>query len=129
MVNDTNLTNILAIIVGSDLILPSDTICNLVVFDSNIHMNKQVNSIVKSSFMSLRDMYEVKDCLPMDAKTDYDTFITSRLDYCNSTLYGVPKKHTSKHQGIQNTAAHLITDTCKYDHITPILRASLAPHW
>ncbi len=63
----------------------------------------------------------------MDAiQTVIHAFITSRLDYCISTLYGIPKKETSKLQGIQNTAAHLITDIFKYDHITLILREL---HW
>ncbi len=55
--------------------------CGLV-FVSNICMEKQINSIVKLSFMSVLDMYKVKDCLPMDArKTMIRAFITSRLDY------------------------------------------------
>ncbi len=32
-----------------------------VVFDSNMHMNKQVNPIVKSNFMSIQDIYKVRD--------------------------------------------------------------------
>ena len=48
-------------------------------------------------------------------------YVTSRLDYCNSILYGLPKYQLSKLQRIQNMAARLITDTMKFDHINPVL--------
>ena len=48
-------------------------------------------------------------------------YVTSRLDYCNSILYGSPKYQLSKLQCIQNMAARLITDTLKFDHINPVL--------
>ena len=48
-------------------------------------------------------------------------YVTSRLDYCNSILYGLPKYQLSKLQRIQNMAARLITDTMKCDHIKPVL--------
>ena len=45
----------------------------------------------------------------------------SRLDYFNSLVYGLPKYTISKVQRVENTAARLITNTRKYDHITPAL--------
>ena len=48
-------------------------------------------------------------------------YVTSRLDYCNSILYGLPKYQLSKLKRIQNMAARLITDTMKFDHINPVL--------
>ena len=50
----------------------------------------------------------------------------SRLDYCNSLCHGINEGLLNKLQHIQNAAARLVTDTRKYDHITPVLRSL---HW
>ncbi len=116
------------LLVGTDLIDLADSVRNLgVIFDSNMSMDKQICSVVKQSFASMRDMYKIRSCLPLDAAlTMVHAFITSRLDYCNSLLYGLPAKSIRKLQGIQNTVACLITHTGKNEHITPVLREL---HW
>ena len=48
-------------------------------------------------------------------------FITSKLDYCNSLLYGCRKIQLKKLQYVQNTAARIVSQTRKFDHITPVL--------
>ena len=48
-----------------------------------------------------------------------NALVISRLDYCNSILYGLPKRELDKLQRVQNTAARLITGTKQYDHIKP----------
>ncbi len=47
-------------------------------------------------------------------------FVTSRLDYCNSILYGTSSKVLNTLQYIQNSAA------CLHDRITPVLQNL---HW
>ena len=46
--------------------------------------------------------------------------IKSRLDYCNSLLFGIPKEPISQLQKRQNHMARVITRWRKYDHITPV---------
>ena len=53
-------------------------------------------------------------------------FISSRLDYCNSLLYGINDGLLKKLQAVQNAAARVTTKTRKFDHITPVLREL---HW
>ena len=52
--------------------------------------------------------------------------VSSRLDYCNSLLCGLPGILLHKLQSVQNATARLITGTRRRDHITPVLREL---HW
>ena len=53
-------------------------------------------------------------------------FVSSRLDYGNSLLYGIAQGHLDRLQRVQNSAARLITGEWKFCHITPILQDL---HW
>ena len=52
-------------------------------------------------------------------------FVLSRLDYCNSLLFGCPQYLLNKLQKVQNNAARLVLRVSKTDHISPHL-ASLS---
>ncbi len=85
-------------------------------------MDKKISAIVRSSFCSCRDMYKARRCLIREkCEMILRAFITRRLDYCNTLLYGLPEKQIKKLKGDQNSATQLVTDTRKYDHITTVL--------
>jgi len=60
------------------------------------------------------------------AKTLVHAFISSRLDYCNSILYGITDNLLLRLQSVQNAAARLITQTDCREHISPVLQKL---HW
>ena len=52
--------------------------------------------------------------------------ITSKLDYCNALLCGLPACTVTLLQHVQNPAARVVAGTRKRDHITPVLHEL---HW
>jgi len=54
------------------------------------------------------------------------TFISCRLDYCNSLLYVLADTLLRKLQSVQNATARLITGTRRSDHISQVLHKL---HW
>ena len=95
--------------------------------DCDFKMEKQINSVVKASFFQLRLLTKLKPFLSLtDFETVIHAFITTRLDYCNALYVGVSQASLSRLQLVQNSAARLLTETRKREHITPVL-ASL--HW
>ena len=62
-----------------------------VIFDENLNMNKHVDRTVQAAFFKLREIAYYRRFLTVDSlKTLIHAYITSRLDYCNSVLFGLP---------------------------------------
>ena len=61
-----------------------------------------------------------------NAETLVHAFISSKLDFCNALLYGLPQSVIDRLQYVQNCAAQLVTRTWSSEHITPVLRRL---HW
>lgn len=93
-----------------------------VIFDNHFHFNDHVASICKSFFYHLRNIsYIRKNLSSTTTETLVHAFISSKLDHCNSLLYGLLNYQMKKLQHVQNAAARLITLSRKHGHITPIL--------
>ena len=95
--------------------------------DSGLTLEKQVNAISKSCFYHIRNIGKVKQYIINDACTVLvQALVTSRLDYGNALLQGLPQVLIERLQRIQNCAARLTTRSRKSEHITPVLREL---HW
>ena len=53
-------------------------------------------------------------------------YMMSRIDYCNSLLYGILDELLNRIQRIQNYAARVVLRLHKFSHITPALDTL---HW
>jgi len=107
----------------------SETICSSqkaknigVTFDNHILFNDHVASICKSSFYHLRNISYIRKYLSSTTIAILDhAFVSSKLDNCNSLLYGLLNYQVKKIQHVQNAAARLISLSRKHEHITSIL--------
>ena len=83
-----------------------------VVIDSRLKMADHVASAhanLRSAYYNLRQIRPTLQFLSRDAaKTIVQAFISSRLEYCNSVLYGVTNNLLQRLQSVQNAAARLI---------------------
>ena len=113
---------------GDNTIPLASSVKNLgVSIDNTLSMQSFVSSTAQSCFYQLRRISSIRKYLTVQATTKLVVcLILSRLDYCNSLLFGVPSSTTQSLQRIQNSAVRLVLKKKKCVHITPLL-SSL--HW
>ncbi len=98
-----------------------------VIFDSNLTFEPHVQGTVKTSFFHLRNIARLRPVLSFPvAERLINTFVFTRIDYCNALLAGASKATLNKLQVVQNSAARILTRTRMRDHITPVLESL---HW
>ena len=110
------------------MVYPSTRVKNLgVLFDNKMDMSLYVNTILKSGYFHLRNISRVRRLLDKDStNTLVRTTVLSRLDYCNSLLFGMSNQTIKKLQVLQNSSARLITLTSRFENISPTL---ISLHW
>ena len=71
-------------------------------------MSAYIKGVCKASYSHLRKLYLIRPSLDLSSTESLvQAFITSRLDYCNSLLFGITQYNLAKLQRIQNAAARL----------------------
>ena len=120
--------NISHVKVGSANIAPHPPVKSLTVwFDSNLSMVDHINRTSSAAFYHLYNIRRIRKYLTKECtETLIHAFISSRLGYCNSLLFGVPDCHLHKLQRVQNAAARLVVQESRFCHITPLLKSL---HW
>ena len=118
-----------ALMVGTSKVpLASSAVRNLGAwFDPELTMNTHVNKLCSAAYFQLFNLRRIRRYLSQaTCEQLVHAFITSRIDYCNSLLYGLPAKQLDKIQRVQNTAARIIFRLPKFFPITPSL---FSLHW
>ena len=64
-----------------------------VVLDSQLSLDAHVTAVCRSGYYQLRQLRPITRSLSVEAaKSLVQAFISSRLDYCNAILHGLPDK-------------------------------------
>ena len=111
------------------VITPSTCVRNLgVFFDSKLSMTEQINCVTCCCFYQLRQLRFIRRSLTQDtAKIFIHAFISRRIDYCNSLLFGATDQAIRPSHAGLNASARLITGIGLLDHIISVWRDNL--HW
>ena len=115
--------NLKDITVGDTVVEAKSVVRNLGSwFDCNLDMSSHISKQCASAFYHLHNISRIRKFLSTDITIALvHTFVTSRLDYCNSLLYGLPASHLNKVQRVLNAAARLVCRAPRYCRITPLL--------
>ena len=95
--------------------------------DEFLDMQSHISKLCQLIHYSLRNIGHVRNLIDDETcKMLVHSLITSRMDYCNSLLYGLPKNSIARLQLLQNATARIGTKSKKSNHITPVLQSL---HW
>ena len=95
--------------------------------DCHLTMNAHVSNIARTSYVERRRLASIRRFQTSTATaTLASAFVLSRIDYCNSLLFGSTHDVTSYLQRMQNYTARVILRLTKSSNITSHLRSL---HW
>ena len=98
-------------------------------FDSKLSMEIHISQYCKSANFHINNIYSIRKYLdPSTTEALVHAFVTSRMNYCNSLLFGVTKQNLSRLQKVQNRAARLCLTIPRRSR-TPVLTLLKTLHW
>ena len=117
-----------SVCIDNDIVSAAPSAKNIgVVFDEAMSLVPHVTNNYKTFCFHLRAVRKIRQCVDKDsAILLLHAFVISRLNYCNSLLFGVPDYVINRLQLIQNSAARLFFCAREHDHVTPLL---INLHW
>ena len=109
--------------------MPSESVRNLgIIFTSQMTMAEHVNTVTRNCFYQLRQLPFIRRSLSPDtAKLLIHAFISSRVNYCNSLLFGATANVARKLQAVLNASVRYISGLRRFKHILSVLKDEL--HW
>jgi len=114
-------------LVAGVTVATSNTITTLgVELDNRLSFTPHIKSLSKSCNFHIRALRHIRPTLTDDmAKAIATSLVSSKLDYCNSLLYGCSKSNIDKLQRVQNSLARVVT-AC---HSAPAHELLYNLHW
>ena len=118
----------ISITIGNAKIPFKQSVRNLgITLDCHLTLNAHVSNITRTCYFELRRLASIRRFLTSTATaTLASAFDLSRIDYCNSLLFGSTHDVTSHLQRLQNYAARVILRLPKSSNITTHLESL---HW
>ena len=99
---------------------------HLIILDNSLYFEQHMSNICRIAYLELRRISSIRHYLSVDAtKILICSFVLSRIDCCNYLLAGLLRL-IGKLQRFQHNAVHLIFQSSRYDHISPLLESL---HW
>ena len=95
---------------GSRPISLSPTVRDIgVLLDSRLDMSAQVSNVCRAAYSNLFRIAKIQTSLTTAArKTLVHSLVTSRLDYRNAVLYGIPDRLLHRLEMVQRSAARVV---------------------
>jgi len=108
---------------GSTYVMPVSSVRDFGVhIDSDVSLQTHVTATVRSCFAALRQIRNVRRCLPQHALLALTRgLVVSKVNYCCSVLAGVSGHLLDKLQSILNAVARLVFSARRSERITPLL--------
>jgi hypothetical protein len=95
--------------------------------DSQLTCSPHINMLLTQSYKLLSNVGKIRKYLTIDdIKCLVNAIIVSKIDNCNSLLFGLPDYEISRLQRLQNSCARLIYNRKKYDHVSDLFEEL---HW
>ena len=110
--------NIDHILIGDCVIRPKGVVKNLGTWlDWTLLMNYHVNNTCSNALYYLNDIRRIRKYFSRQStETFIRAFFSSRVNYCDILLYGLPAYKLTELQRVQNATARLIFQESKYCH-------------
>ena len=115
---------------GGSIVQPSKSVRDLGAYiDSDMSMTTHISRLVSSCFYQLRRIKLILRNLPTSAAVQLvNSFVISRIDHCNSLLFGLPASLSTspRSAGSECCCSHDIQREKARQHHSPPLETSLA---